>query len=95
MIYTGKKLTTPGTAVALGGQVRASWVVIQWPAGATGNLYIGGPTSTAPFSANCPAITAGNSVTLPAMGVTLPYSLDKILIDSDNAGTAVFLYGKA
>lgn len=95
MIYSGKVTTTPGTPVALGGQVRATWVFIQWPTGASGNLYVGGPTTTKPFSSNTPVIVPGGTITLPNISTSpLPYSLDKILVDSDNANTVVFLYGK-
>jgi hypothetical protein len=94
MIYSGKKTTTPGTPVPLAGQIRAAWVIIQWKQGNSGNLYIAGPTTPTPFSSNVPAVGAGNSETLPFMGSPGSYSLDKILVDSDNAGDVLFTYGK-
>lgn len=95
MIYTGTVTTTPGTPIVLGGQVRASWVIIQWKTGNTGSMYVGGLTTVKPFSANAPAITAGNSLTLPNISTSpLPYSLNAILVDSDNAGAVLFIYGK-
>lgn len=94
MLYTTKVTTTPGTPIPLGGQVRAGWVLIQWKITNSGNLYIGGPTSTRPFSSNAPAITAGNSELMPWIGSPGPYSLDKILVDSDNAGDVLVQYFK-
>ena len=94
MINIGTVTTTPGTPVKLGGQVRCSWIIIQWKSGNMNNMYVGGPKSAKPFSASSPAITTGNSVTLPNIATCpCPYSLDSILVDSDNAGAVLFLYG--
>lgn len=93
MIYSGKVTTTAGSATALGGQVRAAWVLIQWKASNSGNLYISGPKTTAPFAGKVPALTAGNAQLLPWMGTPGSYSLDKIFVDSDNSGDVLFTYG--
>lgn len=93
-ILSGTVTTTPGTPIALGGLTRYAWVIIQWKTGNTGNLYVGGTTTTKPLSANCPATTAGNSVTLPFAGAPGAYALNNILLDSDNAGVALWTAGR-
>lgn len=98
-ISLGSGLSASQSAPVGGGAIgaqssRAAWVIIQWKSGNTGNMYVGGPTTNTPFSTNCPAITNGNSITLPWQGTPGAYGLDKILIDSDNAGAVLFIYGK-
>lgn len=99
--HTLKGTTTAGTPVKLstflGANVsgRCAWLIIQWKTGNAGNMYVGDPKTALPFSANAPGIGGGNSVTLPYMGAPGTYDFTTILIDSDNNGDFLILYGRS
>lgn len=98
--HTLKGTTTAGTPVvastflAAGTNTRFAWAIIQWKSNSQGNMYVGDNLTPKPFSANTPAVSAGNSVTLPFTGVPGLYDFRTLLIDSDSSGDFLILYGR-
>jgi|SRR5579859_1699063 len=98
--HTVKGTTTAGTPVKVSTFLAANvprrfaWAIIQWKTGNTGNMYVGDPLTPLPFSSNTPATTNGNTVTLPFTGVPGLYDFGSLLIDSDNNGDFLILYGR-
>lgn len=98
--HTLKGTTTAGTPVkaitflAAKTPARFAWAIIQWKGTNSGNMYVGDNLTATPFSANTPAITPGNSVTLPFTGAPGTYDFNTLLIDSDNNGDFLILYGR-
>ncbi len=98
--HTVKGTTTAGTPVkvssflAANTPTRFAWAIIQFKQGNSGNMYVGDNKTPTPFSSNTPAITGGNSVTLPWMGAPGLYDFTTLLIDSDTSQDFLILYGR-
>jgi hypothetical protein len=95
-----KSVATAGTAVALqAGRTPAAWAVIQAFKGNTGSVYIGGSASSPTnggAAANTIELAKGDSISLPAMGVTEPYDLSTVLVNADTGNDGVHVvYGRA
>jgi len=94
-----KTVAVAGTAVSLqSSRTPAAWATIQAFKNNTGSVYVGGiPSPTNGGSAaNTVELAKGDSLSLPAMGVTEPYDLSTVLVNADNGNDGVHVvYGRA
>lgn len=93
-------IAVAGTAQALAAtRTPASWVVIQAAKGNTGSVYVGGSLSSptnGTTTTNTIELAKGDSLSFPAMGVTEPYDLATILVNTDTNNDKVrVIYGRA
>jgi len=91
-------VTAAGTAQPLtASRTPASWALIQAAKGNTGSVYIGGIGITnGTATTNGIELAKGDTLSLPAMGITEPYDLATVFVNADtNSDKVRVIYGRA